>query len=298
MKIRTLSLGAVLAMTALVACEGDDSQPGTGPTSSGASGSASSGSGGSGGTTSGAGGTGGSATSSGNGGSGGATGTGGAGGAVTDSGGGGAGGSGGAKDGGGSDAAKSQLSFFITSAGLPAGGNLGGLAGADTLCKTLATAVGAGDRTWKAYLSTSGADTINAKDRIGTGPWYNSKGTKIADNVAQLHDGNGMSNTINLANGLDEKGMPVPIANPNEHDIMTGSNQDGTALPATPDRTCMNWTSSASGTVGVQVGHFNKAGGGDVPDSWNSAHANTRGCSLADLKMTGGAGRIYCFAAD
>jgi len=175
------------------------------------------------------------------------------------------------------------------------GGNLGGLAGADAKCQTLATAVGAGGRTWHAYLSISGATPTNARDRIGNGPWFNSKGVKIADTLAQLHDEGGM-NALGPTTSLDEKGNPVPTANPNEHDILTGTAIDGSALPAAPDRTCAGWMSNAA-NVTAQVGHENRTGtGGNPPTSWNSAH--TAVCTMAGLAQVGGAGRIYCFATN
>jgi hypothetical protein len=176
------------------------------------------------------------------------------------------------------------------------GGNLGGLAGADARCQSLATAAGAGNRTWRAYLSLSGPAPVNARDRIGSGPWYNAKGVKIADNVAQLHEEGGTKNALSMLTAVDENGVPVPIANPNEHDIFTGSSASGMAMPATPDVTCGGWTSSSAGTG--QCGHCNRMGNsGNPPTSWNSAHA-TPGCSAAQAQSVGATGRIYCFAAD
>lgn len=179
-----------------------------------------------------------------------------------------------------------MLSFFISSR--TGSGDLGGLSGADTLCKNLATAVGAGSRTWAAYLSATG---VNARDRIGQGPWYNQKGVKIADNVTDLHQ---QTMGISATTGLDETGAAIPTSAPNQHDILTGSTAQG-LLNGTA--TCANWTSSATSGVAATVGHFNRAGGGADPQSWNSAH-NTPGCSANQLVSVGGAGRIYCFATD
>ncbi len=189
----------------------------------------------------------------------------------------------------------SKLSFFITSAGPGQGGNLGGLEGADAHCKKLADTVGAGGKTWRAYLSVAGT---NARDRIGSGPWSNAKGVVVAASVAELH---GDKNNLNGETALDEKGGPVPgrataavMGLKNQHDILTGSNGDGTAMPEEPDRTCKTWTAT-EGTA--QVGHFDRVGGGANPTSWNSSH-NTPGCDDASLRKTGGAGRFYCFATD
>jgi hypothetical protein len=189
----------------------------------------------------------------------------------------------------------SGTSFFITSAGPGKGADLGGLAGADAHCQTLAAAAGAGNRTWHAYLSTSASDgqpAINARERIGAGPWYNAKGVQVATDVANLHS---------ASNGLSKTGSPNErgeIVNgrgdtPNRHDILTGSQLDGTAFPGTADKTCSNWTSSGAGSA--QVGHFDRQGGGENPTSWNSAHAS-RGCSQDNLRATGGDGLFYCFA--
>ncbi len=195
-------------------------------------------------------------------------------------------------------AAAPAMTFFLTSTGLgDKGANLGGLAGADAHCQQLATAAGAGSRTWHAYLSTSGAGAVNARDRIGHGPWSNAKGVPIATSVDDLH---GDKNNLTATTALDEKGALVPGREradksvPNEHDILTGSALDGTALPVDPDRSCKNW-SATEGTA--QVGHFDRMGGGQSPTSWNSAH-NTPGCDQASLKKVGGAGRFYCFAID
>lgn len=186
------------------------------------------------------------------------------------------------------DMAQPIISFFITSR--TGTGNLGGLAGADATCQALATAVGAGGKTWAAYLSTS-TPMVNAKDRIGTGPWFNAKGVKVADSVADLHSAN---SAINKANGLDEKGQAVPGAadNPNQHDILTGSLMDGTVNGTA---NCANWTSEVAAGVSAAVGHFDRTGGGTNPTSWNFAHI-VSGCTAANLIAMGGAGRFYCFA--
>jgi hypothetical protein len=185
-----------------------------------------------------------------------------------------------------------SLSFFITSAGSGNGANLGGLAGADKHCQTLAAAVGQGSKKWAAYLSAdaaAGQPAVNAKDRVGRGPWHNAKGVLVAQNVADLHSDN---NKLSKENSLTEKGAVVNGRgdNPNTHDILTGANLDGTLIPNT---TCTNWTSNATGSA--QVGHHDRQGGGANPTSWNSAHAS-KGCSQADLVGTGGAGLFYCFA--
>ena len=190
----------------------------------------------------------------------------------------------------------SSLSFFLTSVGSGQGGNLGGLAGADKRCQDLATAAGAGGRVWKAYLSTQtqGAEpSQNAKDRIGLGPWFNAKKVRVAQSVAELHG----TNNLGKQNSITEKGTVVNGRgdNPNQHDILTGSQADGTAFPAGTDRTCNNWRSATTG--GGQVGHHDKDGTGAGATSWNSAHASN-GCSQANLVSTGGAGYFYCFASD
>ncbi len=187
------------------------------------------------------------------------------------------------------------MGFFITSVGLGKGGDLGGLEGADVHCKALATAVGAGDRDWRAYLSTEEPDKrgVHARSRIGEGPWYNAKGVLIAENLTELHLYN---KTILLETALNEKGEQVNgrYDKPNEHDILTGTQDDGTAyFPDDQDHTCNNWTSSNEGSA--QVGHHDRHGGGNT--SWNSAHPS-RGCSQEALQSTGGAGLFYCFAAD
>jgi len=189
----------------------------------------------------------------------------------------------------------SGMTFFITSTGSGKGGDFGGLAGADRHCQSLATAAGAGNHTWHAYLSTQDAGAVNARDRIGKGPWRNAKGVVIAQNVTELHG----SNNINKETALTEKGEVVNASGdtPNMHDILTGSQPDGTAIAGSVDTTCRNWTSSGEGAA--MVGHHNRAGLDDSAPakSWNSSH-QSRGCSLDALKATGGDARIYCFAAN
>ena len=190
----------------------------------------------------------------------------------------------------------SRMTFFITSAGSGNGANLGGLAGADAHCQKLAAAAGAGNRTWRAYLSTGGAGDqkpANAKDRIGPGPWHNAKGVQIAANVADLHSD---KNNLTKETQLNEKGEVVNGRGdtPNRHDILTGSQLDGTAFTDGTDHTCQNWTGSGDGSA--QLGHHDRQGGGQNPTSWNSAHAS-RGCSQENLRGTGGDGLFYCFAA-
>jgi hypothetical protein len=201
---------------------------------------------------------------------------------------------------------KPQMSFFVTSVGTGNGANLGGLAGADAFCQKLAAAAGAGNRTWHAYLSTSASDgkpAVNAHDRIGNGPWYNAKGEKIADNLADLHaDENNISdkNHIRRETALDEKGNRVNGHGdkPNKHDILTGSKYDGTAYPPGEDMTCSNWTAGNSTKLPgkAQLGHHDRHGLTPTSGlSWNSAHAS-RGCGREDLISSGGAGLFYCFA--
>jgi len=191
---------------------------------------------------------------------------------------------------------QNSMSFFITSSGPGDGAKLGGLAGADKRCQSLAAAVGAGKRTWRAYLSTSasgGQAAVNARDRIGQGPWYNAKGVRIAEDVADLH---GDKNNLTKQTALTEKGEVVNGRGdqPNRHDILTGSQLDGTALAGDPaNTTCGNWTSGGEGSA--QVGHHDRQGGGDNATSWNSAHPS-RGCSQENLRGTGGDGLFYCFA--
>jgi hypothetical protein len=193
---------------------------------------------------------------------------------------------------------QNQMSFFITSAGPGKGADLGGLQGADAHCQSLAQAAGAGGRTWRAYLSTNAAaqgGAVNARDRIGNGPWHNAKGELIAQNVDDLHSAN---NKISKQTALNEKGQPVNARgdNPNMHDIITGSTADGRAFPGNLNLTCGNYTSSTFGTV--MVGHHDRAGTTDTEfaRSWNSSH-NSRACGQADLVATGGNGLFYCFAA-
>jgi hypothetical protein len=186
-----------------------------------------------------------------------------------------------------------QMSFFITSTGVGSGANLGGLAGADAHCQKLAAAAGAGGRTWRAYLSgTEGGKPVNARDRIGSGPWFNAKGVKVADTVADLHSD---TNKLSKENSLTETGAVVNGRGdtPNRHDILTGSQLDGTAFADGSDHTCSNWSSSGEGSA--QVGHHDRQGGGQNPTSWNSAHGS-RGCSQEQLRGSGGDGLFYCFA--
>jgi len=200
-------------------------------------------------------------------------------------------------------AQSADTSFFLTSNGIGNGGNLGGLAGADNHCQTLAQAAGAGAKTWRAYLSTQAADgapAVNARDRIGKGPWKNSKGVAVAKDVAELHSAN---NNLTKQTALSEKGDVISGAGdtPNRHDVLTGSQADGTAFAAGEDRTCKNWTSSMQGAA--MVGHFDRKGlRDDEPSkSWNTSHPSRGpdgGCSQADLKSTGGDGLMYCFAAN
>ena len=190
------------------------------------------------------------------------------------------------------DAASADMSFFITSAGPGDGANLGGLEGADAHCQTLAEAAGSEGRTWRAYLSTSGDGAVNARDRIGAGPWVNSKGEEVAASVEELHT---EPNKINKETALDENGMTVKGRGdePNQHDILTGTQQDGTAFPAGEDATCGNWTSNGEGSA--RVGHHDLIGNSEGINFWNFSHGS-RGCSQEDLVGTGGAGLFYCFA--
>lgn len=186
--------------------------------------------------------------------------------------------------------AENRMTFFVTSKGPGKGGHLEGLAGADRHCQALAEAVGAGDRTWHAYLSTSFQDkpTINAGDRIGSGPWYNAKGVLIARGVIDLHNGD----RLNKDTALTEKGEKISGAGDqtNMHDILTGSLPNGTAAVG---MNCSNWTSPDEGKA--IVGHHDRQGGGETGNSWNSAHP-TNGCSQQALRATGGDGLFYCFA--
>jgi hypothetical protein len=195
-----------------------------------------------------------------------------------------------------------NMSFFVTSVGIGNGGNLGGLAGADNHCQTLAQAAGAGAKTWHAYLSTQAADgkpAINARDRIGNGPWQNAKGVVIAKDVAELHG----ANNLTKQTALSEKGEIINGRGdkPNRHDMLTGSQPDGTAFAGADDRTCKNWTSSMQGSA--MLGHSDRQGLSDDPvaKSWNSSHPSRGpdgGCSQNDLKSTGGDGLFYCFAVN
>jgi hypothetical protein len=180
-----------------------------------------------------------------------------------------------------------SMSFFVSSTGSGMGGNLGGLAGADKHCQALAAKAGAGNRVWQAYLSTSMPD-VNARVRIGSGPWYNAKGVLIASNVAELHSDKA---NINNDTALDEQGRQInPQGAPNRHDIMTGSTAEGMATTMT----CANWTSSAADSSAM-LGHHDRLTFGKPGSPWNAAHAS-KGCSQENLVATGGAGLIYCFA--
>jgi hypothetical protein len=200
-------------------------------------------------------------------------------------------------------AQSANTTFFVTSAGPGKGADLGGLDGADKHCQTLAASVGAGAKTWHAYLSaqaTEAKPAVNARERIGKGPWQNSKGVVIAKDVADLHSA---SNNLTKQTALSEKGEVINGRGdtPNRHDALTGSQADGTAFPAGEDRTCKNWTSSTQGTA--MVGHIDRIGlrDDDASKSWNSSHPSRGpdgGCSQADLKSTGGDGLLYCFAAN
>src|SRR3954447_6046855 len=193
-------------------------------------------------------------------------------------------------------AQQNQMSFFVASVGLGKGGDLGGLEGADRQCQSLAQAAGAGNKTWHAYLSTQGAGGVNAKDRIGSGPWSNAKGVQIASNVADLHSSN---NKINKESALDEKGNTVNGRGdqPNKHDMLTGTQQDGAAVAGSEDATCSDWTSSADGQGGAVVGHHDLIGNTNGPNFWNYSH-KTPGCAPANLQRVGGAGLFYCFAVN
>ena len=197
---------------------------------------------------------------------------------------------------GGAQAQQGTMSFFVTSAGSGKGADLGGLAGADMLCQTLAEAAGSKGKTWQAYLSTQGSGVVNARDRIGKGPWANSKGVVIAKDVAELHG----TNNLTKQTAITEKGDMINGRGdqPNMHDILTGSQPDGTAFTGADDRTCGNWTKSGADGA-VMVGHHDRTGLDEQPPakSWNSSHPSRGGCSQDALKGTGGAGLFYCFAA-
>ncbi|PWB64404.1 MAG: hypothetical protein C3F17_07245 [Bradyrhizobiaceae bacterium] len=199
---------------------------------------------------------------------------------------------------GGASAQQANMSFFITSGNPGNGADFGGIDGADRHCQRLAAAAGAGNRVWRAYLSSTQSGTgnaVHARDRIGTGPWHNARGEMIAASVAELH----ASNKISKQTALTERGDPVPGRGdtPNQHDILTGTQPDGTAFAGDRDTTCGNWTRSGEGSA--VVGHHDRVGlRDDEPSrSWNSSHPS-RGCSLDALRATGGAGLIYCFATD
>ena len=191
--------------------------------------------------------------------------------------------------------ANENMSFFITSIGTDDGANLGGLAGADAHCQALAEAVGSEGKTWHAYLSASATDegeAVHAKDRIGEGPWHNSAGALVAENLEDLHS---EESKLSKEISLDEKGEMVNGRgdDPNKHDVLTGSNLDGTLAVGEGDMTCGNWMSNGEGSA--MVGHHDRTGGGQNPTSWNSAHGS-RGCSQENLEGTGGDGLYYCFA--
>ena len=200
----------------------------------------------------------------------------------------------------GAHAQQAGTSFFVTSVGGGKGADLGGLAGADRHCQQLAQAAGAGAKTWHAYLSAQAANgqaAVNARDRIGAGPWQNAKGVVIAKGVDELHG----ANNLTKQTALSEKGDPIKGRgdSPNEHDALTGSTMDGRAFPPGEDRTCKNWTSSTQGSA--MLGHIDRQGLSDDAQakSWNGSHpsrGSDGGCSQADLKSTGGAGLFYCFA--
>ena len=192
---------------------------------------------------------------------------------------------------------QNEMSFFITSVGSGNGADLGGLAGADAHCQQLAEAAGSRGKTWRAYLSVhaeGNSPAIDARSRIGFGPWYNANGVEVASNLNNLHS---VSNNLNKQTALTENGDTVNGRgdSPNQHDILTGSTVDGREVEDGANHTCSNWTSSGSGSA--HVGHFDRTGGGQNPTSWNSAHGS-RGCSQDDLVGTGGNGYFYCFAID
>ncbi len=196
-------------------------------------------------------------------------------------------------------AQQAAMTFFMTSEGPGKGADLGGLAGADAHCQKLATSAGAGAKTWRAYLSTQGAGAVNARDRIGKGPWVNAKGATVAKDVADLHG----SNNLTKQTALSEKGDVINGRGdtPNRHDVLTGSQADGTAFPPDKDMTCKNWTSGTEGAA--MVGHSDRTGLDTNPPSlsWNSSHPSRGpggGCTQSDLKSTGGDGLMYCFASN
>ena len=188
-----------------------------------------------------------------------------------------------------------EMGFFITSVGLGKGGELGGLAGADAHCQALAADAGAGHRTWRAYLSTQGVDAVNARDRIGKGPWANAKGIVMATNLTSLHYDN---SNFTFEHILDENGNQFDSRidgdyDTTEHDVLTGTQIDGSAFPVGDDRTCNNWTSSTTGSA--WVGHADRYSFADPGSPWNASHA-TPGCTQQNLISVGGAGLLYCFA--
>ena len=192
-----------------------------------------------------------------------------------------------------------NMTFFVTSVGLGKGADLGGLDGADRYCTSLAQAAGSTGKTWRAYLSTQAADgkpAVNARDRIGKGPWANAKGVQIASDVADLH---GANNKVNKETALDEHGMTVNGRGdtPNKHDMLTGTKQDGTVASETEDVTCSNWTSSADGQGSAMVGHHDLIGNSQGINFWNYSH-KTPGCAPPNLQRVGGAGLFYCFATN
>jgi hypothetical protein len=203
----------------------------------------------------------------------------------------------------GAQAQQAGMTFFVTSSGSGKGADLGGLTGADQHCQQLAQSAGAGTKTWHAYLSTqaaSGQPAVNARDRIGAGPWQNAKGVVVAKTLDDLHS---LNNNLTKQTALTEKGDTVKGRGdtPNEHDALTGSTMEGRAFPAGEDRTCKNWTSSTQGTA--MLGHIDRKGIQDTVEgnSWNASHPSRGtdgGCSQADLKSTGGAGLFYCFATN
>ena len=199
----------------------------------------------------------------------------------------------------GAQAPPQPMSFFVTSVGKGDGANYGGIAGADAYCGQMAKAAGS-TKTFRAYLSTQGPGAVNARDRIGAGPWYNARGQRVAMGQADLHgdtlDLARIGNSVTKATALSEKATPINGVGdmPNEHDILTGSRPDGTAFTDGMDHTCSNYTSNAA-TGSVQLGHHDRTGGGNT--SWNSTHGS-RGCGQANLVATGGAGKLYCFAID
>ena len=198
--------------------------------------------------------------------------------------------------GGLAQAQQGSMTFFVSSAGSGKGADLGGLDGADKICQSLAQAAGAGSKTWRAYLSTQGASGVNARDRIGKGPWTNAKGVVIATSVEDLHSPN---NKIAAETNVAETGRLIPsrLYTVNQHDVLTGTQADGTAFPPDKDMTCGNWTKSGEGTA--MLGHADRMGlrDDDASKSWNSSHPS-RACDPVSLVATGGAGLLYCFAAN